>query len=129
MLYVPNTAYIESEQFLSDLEQKLHPLGLQERERLLALKRQEHKAKELPFDGEYYAWDYNYYHEKYIQSNLDLDAQVIKEYFPVDTVVSRILGLYQDLLCIKFLEIEGSTWHPGKFYVPRSASRARLKIS
>lgn len=114
MLYIVNIAHVETEQFLSDLEQKLHPLGLQERELLLALKQQEHTVKGFPFDGQYYAWDYNYYHEKYMQSNLDLDAQTIKEYFPVDTVVARILGLYQDLLGVKFLRIEGSTWHPGK---------------
>ncbi len=100
--------------FLSDLEQKLRPLGLKEREALLALKQEEHKTKGLPFDGEYYAWDYNYYHEKYIKRNLDLDSQLIKEYFPADFVVDVILRMYQDLLGVKFVEIQGSTWHPGK---------------
>lgn len=103
-------------QFLSDLEQKLRPLGLKEREVLLALKQEEHKAKGLPLDGEYYTWDYNYHHEKYIKKNLDLDSHLIKEYFPAEFVVDAILRMYQDLLGVKFVETQGSTWHPGKCF-------------
>lgn len=45
-------------QFLDDLEAKLRPIGEKEREILLQLKKGEHAKRSLPFDGEFYIWDY-----------------------------------------------------------------------
>ncbi|KAL4250649.1 peptidase M3 family protein [Abortiporus biennis] len=98
--------------FLSDLEQKLRPVGLKEREVLLAMKKQEHDKLGLPFDGEFYLWDYRYYDRKYIEKELDLDDSLVKEYFPVSVVVPAILEIYQNLLGVKFVEAKGETWHP-----------------
>ncbi|KAG6866294.1 hypothetical protein C0991_006390 [Blastosporella zonata] len=98
--------------FLDDLETKLRPVGVKEREILLALKKKEHEQKGLPFDGEFYIWDYRYYDRKFIEETLDLDDMVVKEYFPVDVVVPTILTIYQNLLGVRFEEIHGSTWHP-----------------
>jgi len=98
--------------FLNDLEQKLKPVGVQDRERLLALKQEEHEANGLPFDGEFNIWDYRYYDRKYIEKSLDLDDSLVKEYFPVSVVVPEILEIYQNLLGIKFIAHDGQTWHP-----------------
>ncbi|KDQ54110.1 hypothetical protein JAAARDRAFT_136150 [Jaapia argillacea MUCL 33604] len=100
------------EEFLADLEQKLRPVGLLDRERLLALKKEEHEKKGLAFDGEFYLWDYRYYDRIYIERTLDLDDALVKEYFPVTVVVPTILEIYQNLLGVKFEEIKGETWHP-----------------
>lgn len=101
------------EEFLDDLETKLRPVGEKEREILLALKKKDHEARGLPFDGEFYIWDYRYYDRKYIEETLDLDDSLVKEYFPVSVVVPTILEIYQNLLGVKFEEIKGgSTWHP-----------------
>ena len=100
---------------MDDLETKLRPVGEKEREILLALKKKDHEARGLPFDGEFYIWDYRYYDRKYIEETLDLDDSLVKEYFPVSVVVPTILEIYQNLLGVKFEEIkDGSTWHPGK---------------
>jgi len=100
---------------LDDLETKLRPVGEKEREILLSLKKKDHEARGLPFDGEFYIWDYRYYDRKYIEETLDLDDSLVKEYFPVSVVVPTILEIYQNLLGVKFEEIkDGSTWHPGK---------------
>ena len=100
---------------MADLETKLRPVGEKEREILLALKKKDHEARGLPFDGEFYIWDYRYYDRKYIEETLDLDDSLVKEYFPVSVVVPTILEIYQTLLGVKFKEIKGgSTWHPGK---------------
>ena len=101
-------------QFLTDLEQKLRPVGLKDRETLLALKKEEHEEKGLPFDGEFYLWDYRYYDRKFIERSLDLDDMLVKEYFPVSKVVPAILEIYQNLLGVKFVEVKGETWHPGE---------------
>ncbi|TRM63928.1 hypothetical protein BD626DRAFT_547704 [Schizophyllum amplum] len=98
--------------FLADLEQKLRPVALKERETLLAMKLKEHKAKNLDFDGEFYIWDYRYYDRKYIEETLDLDDMLVKEYFPVSVVVPTILQIYQDLLGVRFVETKNETWHP-----------------
>ncbi|GBE84946.1 Saccharolysin [Sparassis crispa] len=98
--------------FLADLEQKLRPVGLKDREVLLALKQEEHAEKGYPFDGEFYVWDYSYYDRKFIERSLDLDDQLVKEYFPVSFVVPAILEIYQSLLGVHFVEMKGETWHP-----------------
>ncbi len=77
------------------------------------MKKEEHDEKGLPFDGEFYLWDYRYYDRKYIEKKLDLDDMLVKEYFPVSVVVPAILEIYQKLLGVKFVEAKGETWHPG----------------
>lgn len=90
---------------------RLRPLALKERETLLALKAVEHKELSLPFDGQFYIWDYWYYDRKFVEQSLSLDESLVKEYFPADTVVSSTLEIYQNLLGIKFEAIEAETWH------------------
>ncbi|KAG6880770.1 hypothetical protein C0993_004569, partial [Termitomyces sp. T159_Od127] len=70
------------DEFLNDLENKLRPVGIKERETLLALKKKEHEEKGIPFDGEFYIWDYRYYDRKYTEETLELDDMLVKEYFP-----------------------------------------------
>ncbi|KDR82739.1 hypothetical protein GALMADRAFT_238246 [Galerina marginata CBS 339.88] len=99
--------------FLNDLEEKLLPVGIKDRETLLALKKKEHEEKGFPFDGKFYLWDYRYYDRKYIEESLDLDDMLVKEYFPVSVVVPAILTIYQNLLGVRFEEIKNpSIWHP-----------------
>ena len=95
------------------MKEKLRPVGLKDRETLLKLKEKEHTEKGYPFDGEFYIWDYRYYDQKFIQSSLDLDESLVKEYFPVSVIVPQIIQIYQDLLSIKFVEIKGDSWHTG----------------
>ncbi|KAF8349335.1 metallopeptidase MepB [Amanita rubescens] len=97
--------------FLDDLEQRLRPVGIKDRITLLEIKKKEHEAKGLPFDGEFYVWDYRYYDRKFIEESLSLDDMLVKEYFPVSVVVPAILSIYQNLLGVRFAEIKGSTWH------------------
>jgi hypothetical protein len=44
--------------FLDDILEKLRPVGIKDRDALLALKKEEHAEKGFPFDGEFYLWDY-----------------------------------------------------------------------
>jgi Zn-dependent oligopeptidase len=95
------------------LQKKLHPVGLKDRETLLKLKEKEHAEKGYSFDGAFYLWDYRYYDQKFIQSSLDLDEKLVKEYLPVSVIVPQIIQIYQNLLSIKFVEIKGEAWHSG----------------
>ncbi|KAF8208891.1 metallopeptidase MepB [Mycena galopus ATCC 62051] len=98
--------------FLDDLEKKLTPVGLKDRETLLVLKKKEHEERGLPFDGNLYVWDYGYYDRKYIETSLELDDMLVKEYFPVSVVVPAVMKIYQNLLGVRFETIDDSTWHP-----------------
>jgi metallopeptidase MepB len=81
------------------------------------LKEQEHAERGLPFDGQFYIWDYRYYDRKFIETSLELDDMLVKEYFPVSVVVPAIMDIYQNLLGVRFEAINGSTWHPGLLLV------------
>lgn len=99
--------------FLDDVEQRLRPVGVQERATLLAMKHEEHAEKGLPFDGEFYAWDWRYYERKFTETTLKLDDNLLRQYFPVTHVVPAVLEIYQNLLGVQFVETDGETWHPG----------------
>jgi metallopeptidase MepB len=78
------------------------------------MKQKEHAEKGIPFDGEFYIWDYRYYDRKYVEETLSLDDMLVKEYFPVSVVVPTILSIYQNLLGVKFEPLkDASIWHPG----------------
>ncbi|GAA5832971.1 hypothetical protein JCM11251_006468, partial [Rhodosporidiobolus azoricus] len=106
----------EVDSFLADLEEKLRPLGLQEREKLLELKKQEHEKRGWEVDDEFWLWDYRYYDRLYTETHLQLDNNVVKEYFPVSRVIPAVLGIYKDLLGVELVpvpkneEAGGETW-------------------
>lgn len=100
--------------FVDHLEAKLRPLGIKEHEILLALKKEEHEKRGLPFDGKFYIWDHGYYNRCFVEKTLNLDVSLVKEYFPVSVVVSTVLSIYQNLLGVKFVEVtdeKKDVWH------------------
>lgn len=83
---------------------------------MLDLKKKEWDEEDQ-FDEKLYHWDYRYYREKLKQSSLDLDVDSIEEYFPESFVVPRIIKIYEDMLSIKFKEMEGKTWNSGSVFI------------
>ncbi|KAG6335973.1 hypothetical protein ID866_3126 [Astraeus odoratus] len=106
--------------FVDELEAKLRPTGIKEREALLSLKKEEHeKRKPLTKIYDSILPDFfsvnRYYDRLFIEKTLNLDDSLVKEYFPVSVVVPTILSIYQALLGVKFVEITGEkkdVWHP-----------------
>lgn len=47
--------------FLTDLREKVKPIGEKERDRLMALKKEECEELGIEFENVFYAWDYRYY--------------------------------------------------------------------
>ncbi|KAI0030424.1 metallopeptidase MepB [Vararia minispora EC-137] len=97
--------------FLDDLEQRLRPLGVKERQTLLGLKAEDCEDRGIPFDGEFMIWDYRYYDNKFVEKSLKLDDALLTEYFPVVAVVPTILEVYQNLLSVYFEPIDAERWH------------------
>jgi hypothetical protein len=78
---------------------------------------------EYPDATDLYIWDYWYYDRLFVEKSLDLDDLLIKDYFPVDVVVPKVLKIYREMLGVRFEEVkrkEGDslTWHPGEMLSP-----------
>ena len=90
------------DKFISRLVKRLKPLGEQELKAMVALKDQELGAKS---DHVIHLWDWRYYDNMMLKQH-EVDKEKIKEYFPMETVTSGLLEVYQKLLSVKFREIK-----------------------
>jgi metallopeptidase MepB len=104
--------------FLSDLHEKLLPVGKKDLQILLDLKREKHEQLNLPFDGNFYAWDWRYYDRLRVETSLSLDNDAVKEHFPVEAIVKAIMDIYTEMFSVRVEEVPNAVvWHPG-IYVP-----------
>lgn len=93
--------------FLNRLKRGLRPAAQKEREALLEMKR-----REVPGSAKVEPWESAYYANQLRQERFAFDADQVRQYFPVDRVVSGTLEVYQELLGVRFKELSGRTWHP-----------------
>lgn len=103
-----------AQDFLRDLQAKLTPIAMKDRENLLALKREVHDANGWPVDDSFKLWDWRYYDRLFVERHYKVDEELIKQYFPVAKVVPTVLDLYQKLLGVRFVRVpqqEAPTWH------------------
>ncbi|KAB5537785.1 hypothetical protein DKX38_015318 [Salix brachista] len=93
-------------EFLEDISASLTDLATGELALLKDLKRKE--EGELPFGIE----DLLYYVKRVEEAQFDLDFGALKQYFPVDVVLSGILKITQDLFGLRFQEVaDAEVWH------------------
>ncbi|CAK7332393.1 unnamed protein product [Dovyalis caffra] len=95
-------------EFLEDISASLTDLATRELALLKDLKKKE--EGELPFGIE----DLLYYVKRVEETQFDLDFGALKQYFPVDVVLSGILKITQDLFGLRFQEVaDAEVWHAG----------------
>ncbi|XVE92236.1 hypothetical protein REPUB_Repub01dG0079500 [Reevesia pubescens] len=93
-------------EFLEDISSSLSGLANKELTVLKELKKQE--EGELSFGVE----DLVYYVKKVEQQEFDLDLGALRQYFPVNLVLSGIFKIFQDLFGLRFEEIaDADVWH------------------
>lgn len=93
-------------EFLEDISASLTDLATGELALLKDLKKKE--EGELPFGIE----DLLYYVKRVEEAQFDLDFGALKQYFPVDVVLSGILKITQDLFGLRFQEVaDAEIWH------------------
>ncbi|XP_058268284.1 neurolysin, mitochondrial isoform X1 [Hemibagrus wyckioides] len=98
--------------FLDELYEKLKPMGQKERQYLLSLKQAECQRRGLDFDGQLHAWDLPYYMTQVEQVKFAVDKDKLIEYFPLEVVTEGLLGIYQDLLGLRFHQVQNPhVWH------------------
>ncbi len=87
------------EGFLSQIDAAILPKARQERDEDAAL-------KGSPLDQ----WDQTYYENQLRKTKYAVDQNEIKQYFPVQHVVDNVLGIYQELLGVKFTRVNVPVW-------------------
>jgi thimet oligopeptidase len=87
------------EGFLSQIDAAILPKARQERDEDAAL-------KGSPLDQ----WDQTYYENQLRKTKYAVDQNEIKQYFPVQHVVDSVLGIYQELLGVKFTRVNVPVW-------------------
>lgn len=97
--------------FLSELAEKITPVWEEEKKYLLELKEKECAELGIPFDGKLNSWDTRYFINKGKQLKYAVDTTKLREYFPFPVVKEGLLNIYQDLLGLKFQEVQGDVWH------------------
>ena len=72
-------------------------------------------------------WDVSYYSEKLRKAKYALDAEAIRQYFPVEHVVRSVLDIYSELFGLTFTEVTpADAWAPDvKRYAVRDAGSKR----
>ena len=108
--------------FLDGLRAKLVARGREEIEMLKQLKKADLGVE--TYDDHYYIWDHRFYHRMMLEQQFSVDHQKIAEYFPLDTVIRAMLGVFESLFGLVFSGIDpedevhaaagiqpGHTWH------------------
>lgn len=98
--------------FLSELCSKLRPLGDADLAEMLSLKEAECKELGHEYDGKINYWDMRYYMTMVEEKKYAVDQNKLKEYFPLHIVTKGLLDIYQELLGLRFEEIQNPhVWH------------------
>ncbi|KAI1133216.1 Metalloprotease [Nemania abortiva] len=92
--------------FLSDLRTKLAPGGVKERAHLLELKKKDEESRGLAFDGKFYLWDNRFYDRMMVEQEYSIDEVKISEYFPLQSTVQGMLGIFEKLFGLVFVELD-----------------------
>ncbi|MFA6408588.1 MAG: M3 family metallopeptidase [Gammaproteobacteria bacterium] len=92
--------------FLNDISKKALPKARLELAELEEFAREKFKVKKL------FPWDIAYYREKMRQQKYALSQDELRQYFPVDQVLSGIQKLVEKLFSVKILPLNKvSVWH------------------
>ncbi|MBI4802647.1 MAG: Zn-dependent oligopeptidase [Elusimicrobia bacterium] len=57
------------------------------------------------------AWEWRYYNNQLKKEKYALDHEKIKEYFPLETVIGGMFGIFGRVLAVKFEPADLSVWH------------------
>jgi len=92
--------------FEEDLKARLMPLGERELNRMRDLKKAETGS------DSFRTWDMAYYARIIKERDYAVDQETLKNYFSLDTVMESMLGIYEEVLSLRFhVDPAVPTWH------------------
>ncbi|KAI9503622.1 hypothetical protein BX070DRAFT_174977, partial [Coemansia spiralis] len=97
---------------LNGLRPKLRDLINGRYEELARIKKILTETVNRPYEG-LFSWDISYYESIRRELEHDIDLNQVKQYFPVEHSIGAILDIYQKLLGLQIVKLDGaSVWHP-----------------
>lgn len=92
--------------FLRDLAKRSKPFAAQDLEQLKAYAAEQGCA-------DLQSWDSGFYGEKLREQRYSVSQEILRAYFPIDTVLNGLFSIVQRLYGIEIAEQKGfDTWHP-----------------
>lgn len=93
--------------FLDDLHSRLSAGVKLEVEELKKLKSEYLETRGEVSDGEMYLWDQPFYNRMLLEKESEIDRQQVAEFFPLETTVTGVLGIFSHLFGLVFEKIVG----------------------
>ena len=94
--------------FVEKLSQRTTPFFEHERDELFRFSREE-----LGWTDEIESWDLAYFSEKMRKAQCDFDAELLKPYFDVNSVIQGMFTIVERLYGVKVESVDGvPAWHP-----------------
>ncbi|KAG9944557.1 zincin, partial [Aureobasidium melanogenum] len=93
--------------FLDDLHSRLSAEVKAEVDELKELKKQDLESRGEKSDGKMYLWDQPFYNRMMLEKESEIDRQQIAEFFPLETTVTGVLGIFSQLFGLVFEEVVG----------------------
>ncbi|HEY1975979.1 MAG TPA: M3 family metallopeptidase [Candidatus Baltobacteraceae bacterium] len=95
--------------FERSLDEKLMPQAKRDIAGLAQLKAQDTGDPNATIDP----WDVSYYYNQLVKTKYSVDNEEIRQYFPVDVVIDRIMNLYHKILGVTFVKVpDPKAWAP-----------------
>ena len=93
-------------EFLVDLSIRLKPKAMSELGRLMAMKRGAKLMENIEDEdnNRFFLWDYNFYQQRMLEAEYQVDQESISEYFPAETVIRGMLDLFEHLFMLEIRE-------------------------
>ncbi|HKE37999.1 MAG TPA: M3 family metallopeptidase [Candidatus Baltobacteraceae bacterium] len=95
--------------FERSLDAKLMPQAKRDLEGLAQMKGQDTGDANAAIEP----WDVAYYYNQLVKTKYSVDNEEIRQYFPVDVVIDRIMNLYHKILGVTFVKVaDPKAWAP-----------------
>ncbi len=94
--------------FLDKIYAEIKKKGRKELKTLLRMKKQRNGNEESVL----YNWEWRYYANKLKKERYDLDYEKLREYFPLEKVISGMFEVFESVFEIKFVPKDLDKWHP-----------------
>ena len=95
--------------FLNDLIERSRPKAKQDLQKLSGMR---NKMLGIESDETVKPWNVSYYRNQLLKTDYQVDLEKIREYLPMESCLTGMLDIYQELLGFEFIKVKNaSVWH------------------